>query len=171
MIEKTDKPVSASSMDFIRVATAPPPSRFPDPEGDPEFWKEYFRFPRHDVAEAVMALRRLRGLSQAELANRVGTQQPAIARIEAARANIGLDTLRALAVALDAVVHVEISPAENCIRGRVLGGHAAVLATPQVVQVSTEEQLVAWIAGDSIELSAVPTDAVRAANNNFALSA
>ena len=118
-----------------------------------------------------MALRRLRGLSQAELANRVGTQQPAIARIEAARANIGLDTLRALAVALDAVVHVEMAPAENCIRGRVLGGHAAVLATPQVVQVSTEEQLVAWIAGDSIELSAVPTDAVRAANNNFALSA
>jgi transcriptional regulator with XRE-family HTH domain len=158
-------------MDFIRVTTPPPPSRFPDPEADPEFWKAYFRFPRHDVAEGVMTLRRLRGLSQAELAHRVGTQQPAIARIEAARANIGLDTLRALAVALDAVVHVEMSPAENCLRGRVLGSHAAVLATPQVLQVSADEQRVSWIAGDSIELSAVPTDAAGSANDNFALSA
>ena len=37
------------------------------------------------MAEAVLRLRRLRGLSQADLAEKVGSKQPAIARIERGR--------------------------------------------------------------------------------------
>ncbi len=60
-----------------------------------------------------MRLRRLRGLSQNSLAKRMGTQQPAIARIEAGDGNLRLTTLVALAKALDATVRIDIEPTEH----------------------------------------------------------
>jgi transcriptional regulator with XRE-family HTH domain len=79
---------------------------------DFDFWISWLRQPSVDVAESVIRLRRLRGLSQAELADRMGTKQPAIARIEAGRANVGSETLVRLAEALDATVRIEIAPCE-----------------------------------------------------------
>jgi transcriptional regulator with XRE-family HTH domain len=60
-----------------------------------ECWEEYARFPRH------------------ELARRIGTKQPAIARIEAAKSNVGLDTIQAIAIALDAGIAISLRPAEG----------------------------------------------------------
>lgn len=113
MTRQTKPSVSKSSKGFIRVASKPPRSRFPDPEDNPEFWVEYARFPRHELAEAVIAMRKLRGVSQVELARRIGTKQPAIARIEAAKSNVGLDTIQAIAIALDAGISISLRPSEG----------------------------------------------------------
>ena len=59
-----------------------------------------------------MRLRRLRGISQAQLASRIGTKQPAVARIESGQGNPRLDTLAALARALGATVRVDLEPIE-----------------------------------------------------------
>lgn len=76
------------------------------------FWRTWLRQPRLDVAEAVIRLRRLRGLSQAALARKLGTHQPAITRIERGRVNLGVDTLSQLAEALNATVRVDLAPME-----------------------------------------------------------
>lgn len=80
--------------------------------GSKTFWITWLRRPASDVAEAVMRLRRLRGLSQQKLAQKMGTKQPAIARIEAGDANTRLSTLIDLAEALDATVRVDLEPVE-----------------------------------------------------------
>lgn len=59
-----------------------------------------------------MRLRRLRGLSQHRLALRMGTKQPAIARLEAGDNNTRLSTLVDLATALDATVRIDLEPVE-----------------------------------------------------------
>ncbi len=61
----------------------------------------------------IARLRNLRGLSQAELALRVGTQQPAIARLESGRATPNLDFLKRVAEALGARVDVQVRPLEE----------------------------------------------------------
>jgi DNA-binding XRE family transcriptional regulator len=48
-----------------------------------------------------------KGLSQTELAKRVGLRQPAMARIESGRGNPGLRTLLAIAKALDVTLMLE----------------------------------------------------------------
>lgn len=55
----------------------------------------------HRVAERVYLIRRKLNLTQAELADKLGTQQPAIARIEAGYENLTLRTMANLAWALD----------------------------------------------------------------------
>ena len=81
------------------------------------FWKKWLRQPALDVAESSMRLRRLRGLSQAQLAAKMKTQQPAVARLESARGNPRLSTLVELAEALGATVRVEMSPIERILTG------------------------------------------------------
>lgn len=54
----------------------------------------------YELGERVRALREEAGLSQRELANRMGTTQSAIARLEAGGAEPTLPTLRRLASAL-----------------------------------------------------------------------
>lgn len=125
MTRQTKPSVSKSSKDFIRVASKPPRSRFPDPEDNPEFWVEYARFPRHELAEAVIVMRKLRGVSQVELARRIGTKQPAIARIEAAKSNVGLDTIQAIAIALDAGISISLRPSEGEAESRA---HATAIS-------------------------------------------
>ena len=69
-----------------------------------------------------MALRELRGLSQAQLADRLGITQSAIAQLESAQPkNVELRTLVRVATALGARVDVSIRPgrhAERKSRGR-----------------------------------------------------
>ena len=79
-----------------------------DLERNPQLGKELKRA-RVWVADKVLAgkprtlrtLRLQRGMSQAQLAEVIGTQQPYIARIENGTADLRLDTCRRLAVALD----------------------------------------------------------------------
>jgi ribosome-binding protein aMBF1 (putative translation factor) len=54
-----------------------------------------------ELGEQVRALREAHGLSQSELARRMGTTQPAIARLEAGRVAPRLETLDRVASALD----------------------------------------------------------------------
>lgn len=60
-----------------------------------------------DASELVRALarrRRQHGLSQTEVAARMGTSQSAVARLEAAAGDLRLSTLQRYAAALDAEV-------------------------------------------------------------------
>lgn len=54
-----------------------------------------------DLAEQVRALRHDKGLSQEELARRIGSTQPAVARLEAGGLTPTLGTLERIAEALD----------------------------------------------------------------------
>lgn len=76
------------------------------------FLLNWFRRPSFEVAEAIIRLRQYRGWSQAELARRMKTRQPAIARLESGTANFQSETLVAAAKALRATIRVDIEPEE-----------------------------------------------------------
>lgn len=84
-----------------------------------------------EFRELVHTLRTEAGLTQAELAQRMGTTQSAIARMEGGGARPSLDTLERLAVAVgkELVVGVGASLSENrSIAKLVREGHAVVRA-------------------------------------------
>ena len=55
----------------------------------------------------VARLRMLRGLTQAQLADMVGTRQPSIARLENGSSNLNLSFLKKIAAALNAKIEVK----------------------------------------------------------------
>jgi len=63
------------------------------------------------VGEQIRAAREAVGLSQRDLAQRMGTSQAAIARLEAGAVGATLTTLQRAAVALDRLITVELRPA------------------------------------------------------------
>lgn len=81
---------------------------------DPEAKAEYERVNREEYAllDEMLAARRSAGLTQAQIAERMGTKAPAIARLENALASgkhsPSLDTLRKYAAALGKRVEVHI---------------------------------------------------------------
>lgn len=75
---------------------------------DPEFRADWEAL---EPAYQIARLRIMRGLTQAELAELVGTKQPSIARIENGKTEPKLSFLRRLAEALDARLEVNIFPA------------------------------------------------------------
>jgi transcriptional regulator with XRE-family HTH domain len=78
--------------------------------GDPEFREAW---EASSPAYQVASLRILRGLAQQQLAERVGTRQPSIARLESGREEPKLGFLRRVAEALGAKVEVRIVPLEE----------------------------------------------------------
>lgn len=64
-----------------------------------------------DVGDKVRDARESAGLSQRELAARMGTSQAAVARLEAGGVGATLTTLQRMAAALDLKVTVELSAA------------------------------------------------------------
>jgi DNA-binding Xre family transcriptional regulator len=69
------------------------------------------------IEQKLAALRSQRGMTQAQLAQRLGVSQPHIAKLEAGRAkNIELHTLCRWATALDAKLTVDVVP--NATRKR-----------------------------------------------------
>ena len=64
-----------------------------------------------DVGDQVRDARQAAGLSQRELAARMGTSQAAVARLEAGGVGATLTTLQKMAAALDLKVTVELSAA------------------------------------------------------------
>jgi transcriptional regulator with XRE-family HTH domain len=81
------------------------------------FRDQFFRTEREiDIPAQLKALRKLRNLTQEELAARVGTKQSGISRIERSQeAKWELDTLVKWAEALDARLSVVIEPYENVV--------------------------------------------------------
>jgi transcriptional regulator with XRE-family HTH domain len=85
---------------------------------DPEFRQRFFVAESSaQIARHLIALRKRRGLSQAQLAEKLGTQQPAISRVESADyRNWSYNTLRKAAEALDARLRVILEPAEDVFK-------------------------------------------------------
>lgn len=81
-------------------------------------WQDQQRQDADFVAESleleagyqVARLRILRGLTQAQLAEMVGTRQPSIARLENGSSVPSLSFLERIAEALDATVEIKIKP-------------------------------------------------------------
>jgi transcriptional regulator with XRE-family HTH domain len=79
---------------------------------DPEFRDAMAALePEYEFRRALIAARLAAGLTQAELAARVGTKQPAIARLETGTSEPSLGMLKRLAKALD--VTFRITPSET----------------------------------------------------------
>ena len=64
--------------------------------------------PEGALRQEMVAARIRAGLSQAELARRMGTHQPAIARLESGKCKPGFATLRKLAEATDSRLEVRL---------------------------------------------------------------
>lgn len=85
---------------------------------------------KHALALNVYTLRKQRGLSQAELAELVGTKQPNISDIETADANPTLETLGKLAAALEVTV-VELLAERGGGPASRAGGGARTVSGPR----------------------------------------
>jgi len=80
---------------------------------DPEFARAYEELaPEFEIVDQIITLRRKRNMSQRDLAAKVGTQQPSIARLERRRVTTDLGFLRRVADALGADVKVSLVPRE-----------------------------------------------------------
>ena len=64
--------------------------------------------PEQQIIQAVLTLRLKKGLSQKQLAKKVGTRQPSISRLESGDYNPSLNFLKKLAEALDAKLKIDI---------------------------------------------------------------
>lgn len=87
---------------------------------DLEFWKEYEALePEYQLARSIIELRLKRGITQKELAQRIGTKQSGISRLESVntRSNPSLSMLERVAEALDAKLIVYMKPRESLSRG------------------------------------------------------
>ncbi|HYW24344.1 MAG TPA: helix-turn-helix transcriptional regulator [Terriglobales bacterium] len=94
---------------------------------DPEFRAERERLrPYADLAKLVVRLRAREGLSQDELARRMGTTKAAISRLESGRHRPTMETLRRLAEALGGRLLVTIELAPETQRGVPERSHDAV---------------------------------------------
>jgi ribosome-binding protein aMBF1 (putative translation factor) len=75
---------------------------------NPEFKKWYDYYGKQlEVAFSVHQLRKKRGLSQAQLAKKIGTTQSNVARLEAGNQNFTTDTLQKIAQALNKELKIE----------------------------------------------------------------
>lgn len=81
---------------------------------DPNVEKRYLRTSAlYRLAAEVLLLRKQRGLTQKELAEKVGTTQAVISRLESASVKPSLETILKIAEALDAAVDVRLLPTEK----------------------------------------------------------
>lgn len=80
-----------------------------------DFRREYEKLEEEfTLARELIELRRKRNLTQKELSERVGTSQPAIARLESGTyRNLSLSFVRRVADALDAVPEVHVRAREE----------------------------------------------------------
>ena len=81
---------------------------------NPEFAAIFYALePEFQIARQVLRLRLIHGLSQAELAKRVGTAQPNLSRLERATINPSLSFLQRVATALNAEIEIHFNPVED----------------------------------------------------------
>jgi predicted transcriptional regulator len=76
---------------------------------DPDFVAERLEL---ETGYQIARLRILQGLTQEELAEKVGTRQPSIARLESGRSMPSLSFLEKIADALDAKIEIKVTPKE-----------------------------------------------------------
>jgi len=74
---------------------------------NPEFKKHYDEYGKQlEIAYQILELRKKKNISQAQLAQRIGTKQSNIARMEAGQQNFSVDILGKIAEALGCNVKV-----------------------------------------------------------------
>ena len=77
---------------------------------NPEVKKEYDRLdPRYQLISDLIALRIKKGLTQEDVAKKMGTKQSAIARIESGDENLTIDSIQEISEALGAKVKISIN--------------------------------------------------------------
>lgn len=78
---------------------------------DPKVARAYEELgPEFEIISQIIALRNKRKMTQAQLAERVGTKQPSIARLEKRGTAKDLEFLQRVAIALDARLEVRLVP-------------------------------------------------------------
>ena len=78
---------------------------------DPKIKAEYKRLqPEYAVIKALLRARNEYGLTQEDLAERVGTKQSAIARLESGKANPSIAFLQKIADAVDSNLEIKFVP-------------------------------------------------------------
>lgn len=114
---------------------------------DREFRNQFFRTEREiDIPAQIKTLRKLRHMRQAELAEKAGTKQSAISRIETSQeAKWELETLVKLAESLDARLSVVIEPYEEVVaryrvREAAVGSSAAAERSDDVSDANEQPQ-------------------------------
>lgn len=76
---------------------------------DPEVAREYERLrPRYALISQLISARTRKGLTQTQLAKKMGTQQSAIARVEGGDANPSIDFLEKLTKALGSKLIIQV---------------------------------------------------------------
>lgn len=76
---------------------------------DEEFKKEYERLaPRYAIISQLIEARAKKGLTQKELAQKIGTKQSAIARLEAGNVNPTIDFLNKIASVLGTKLTIQL---------------------------------------------------------------
>jgi len=77
---------------------------------DPEIKAEYDRLgPEYEIIDAIIRKRLESGMSQKQLAEKIGTKQSALSRLESGNYNPSLAFLKKVATALGAKVHISIT--------------------------------------------------------------
>lgn len=74
-----------------------------------------------ELIRQLVALRHIRGLSQTEVAARMGTSQSALARLESGRSDLRLSTLARFADALDVDIGFALRTRDESMDGPVGG--------------------------------------------------
>jgi ribosome-binding protein aMBF1 (putative translation factor) len=76
---------------------------------DKEVAREYNKLaPRYAIISQLIAARQKSGLTQKELANRIGTKQSAIARLESGNTNPSIGFLEKIASVMDTTLTVQL---------------------------------------------------------------
>lgn len=75
---------------------------------DPVFRKHYDEYGKQlEIAYQILQLRKKKGISQSELAKKIGTKQTNIARLESGQQNFTVETLQKIAHALNRNLKIE----------------------------------------------------------------
>lgn len=76
---------------------------------DPKVAQEYKKLePRYQIISELIRTRIKKGLSQDELAKRIGTKQSAIARVEAGNTNPSIEFLEKITKAMDSKLEIRV---------------------------------------------------------------
>jgi len=77
---------------------------------NPKIKAEYNRLgPEYDIIEAIIRQRIKKGLTQKQLAKKIGTKQSSLSRLESGNYNPSLSFLKKVATALDSDLHITLS--------------------------------------------------------------
>jgi ribosome-binding protein aMBF1 (putative translation factor) len=102
--KKKNKRVSGDMLEYIQAREA----------ADPTFAEKLNEeFNKLKIARQIKAVREALHISQGQLADRAGTKQPAIARLESGRVIPRLDLLHKIARAMGMKLDVNIIPADD----------------------------------------------------------